>query len=474
MKKTTILICSIFGFGIGAMQAQYTNLLNFNFNNGGKPLGSVTLSAAGDKLFGMTLVGGQGYGNVFSVDTDGTNYLDMHDFYDTNASGSQPYGSLVLSASANLLYGMTTGLGGTGSGNIFCINTNGSGYRDLRDFGDTTDGGRPYGSLVLSADGKKLYGMTFEGGVGNLGNVFSVDTDGTGFKDLLDFNQTNGEEPMGALILSTDGKKLFGMAGGGFHLAGIIFSIDTGGAEYHDLLDFDGTNGSYPAYGALTLSASGTVLYGMTDQGGVDAVGNVFSIDTDGTNYHDLIDFNNITGEYAEGTLTLSDSVLYGMTLEGGAAEGNIFSIDTNGNNFSNLFSFNTADGSNPHGAVTLNRGSMYGMCENGGANGDGVVFKWRPTVTGTSELTANSEGVNVYPNPSNGKFTMQLSAGTQHVVSIEIYNMLGEKVHSNSYQLLAKSYQLDLSSQPNGVYLYRVIAESGSLVGEGKIEIER
>jgi hypothetical protein len=56
----------------------------------------------------------------------------------------------------------------------------------------------------------------------------------------------------------------------------------------------------------------------------------------------------------------------------------------------------------------------------------------------------------------------------------VEVYNVLGEKVYSNYQITKSSNYQIDLSSQPNGVYLYRVIAEDGNLAGEGKLVIER
>jgi hypothetical protein len=50
---------------------------------------------------------------------------------------------------------------------------------------------------------------------------------------------------------------------------------------------------------------------------------------------------------------------------------------------------------------------------------------------------------------------------------------MLGEKVYSN-YPLGTNHSSLDLSSNPNGIYFYRVVSENGDLVGEGKIVIEK
>jgi len=43
-----------------------------------------------------------------------------------------------------------------------------------------------------------------------------------------------------------------------------------------------------------------------------------------------------------------------------------------------------------------------------------------------------------------------------------------------NFKKLLYFSLFIDLGNQPNGIYLYRVIDESGALVGEGKFVIEK
>lgn len=99
-------------------------------------------------------------------------------------------------------------------------------------------------------------------------------------------------------------------------------------------------------------------------------------------------------------------------------------------------------------------------------------LAKWKTCNINTaavSELNAESEQVKVYPNPSNGVFTFQSSV-VSGKSSVEIYNVLGEKVYSNSYQPTANGYQLNLSNQPNGIYLYRVISETGGMIGEGKL----
>lgn len=91
---------------------------------------------------------------------------------------------------------------------------------------------------------------------------------------------------------------------------------------------------------------------------------------------------------------------------------------------------------------------------------------------TGINNLSAHND-IKIYPNPSNGQFTLQSSVNSGQL-TVEVYNTLGQQVYFNSYQPIANGYQLPLSNQPAGVYLYRVISASGNLLGEGKIVIEK
>ncbi len=111
-------------------------------------------------------------------------------------------------------------------------------------------GENPYSSLTLL--GKTLFGMTYQGGANGDGLIFSIDTNGSGYKDLLDFDNAHGYYPNDSLTFS--GKTLFGMASyGGANGDGLIFSIDTNRSGYKDLLDFNITNGKKHE-GSLALS----------------------------------------------------------------------------------------------------------------------------------------------------------------------------------------------------------------------------
>ena len=62
----------------------------------------------------------------------------------------------------------------------------------------------------------------------------------------------------------------------------------------------------------------------------------------------------------------------------------------------------------------------------------------------------------------------------------VTIYNALGEKIystilpHPDSYwDPKGALNEINLEGQPAGLYLYRVVAENGELIGNGKFIIE-
>ncbi|MEO6883613.1 MAG: choice-of-anchor tandem repeat GloVer-containing protein [Bacteroidia bacterium] len=352
----------------------FTNLFNFTSTTGQNPYGSLILS--GTILYGMTSAGGtNGLGNIFSIQTNGTGYTDLHDFAGGTADGSGPSSDLIIIGST--LYGMTPQGGANGAGVIFSISTSGGAISILHAFGSTAnDGVHPQGGLTVS--GNTLYATTPTGGANGLGNIFSFNLTGNVYTDLYDFNSgTTGMEPYCTLALANG--VLYGTAylGGGSANDGTVFSYTISSKIFTKLVTFTGTNGANPD-GSVILS--GTTLYGMTNAGGANSLGNVYAVSTTGTGFTDSFDFTGINGSTPYGTFIINGSTLYGMTTDGGtAAGGDVFSISTGGTGFTNLVNFSTtaSPGAFPHGSLVLSNNVLYGMTNAGGLNSFGTIFKY-------------------------------------------------------------------------------------------------
>ena len=90
------------------------------------------------------------------------------------------------------------------------------------------------------------------------------------------------------------------------------------------------------------------------------------------------------------------------------------------------------------------------------------------PNTSSVATVNGNGSSVNIYPNPSNGLFNVQSALGSGQM-TVEVYNTLGQKVYSQ-FTINQLTFTIDLSSQPNGIYLIRILGKDGSLVDEKKV----
>ncbi len=90
---------------------------------------------------------------------------------------------------------------------------------------------------------------------------------------------------------------------------------------------------------------------------------------------------------------------------------------------------------------------------------------------TDVQQTTASSNSISVYPNPSNGSFTIASSESLDKSV-LTIYNMLGEKVATK--ELTGNKNLLSLNGNPSGVYFYRITGETGILISNGKLILQK
>jgi uncharacterized repeat protein (TIGR03803 family) len=300
----------------------------------------------------------------------------LYDFRaDNNNNLSSPYYT-NFATDGTTLYGMTSRGGTFDLGTIFKIGRDGTGYQKLLDFDGKNKGSIPLGSLLLFND--SLYGMASSGGTQDSGVIFKININGGGFQKLVDFDGPGkGSNPKGSLIISNN--FLYGMTNkGGTNGVGVLFKVNINGTGFDKLLNFDGVaSGANPTGSLIQLHDT---LCGMTNNGGNYNKGVLFMIKTDKSAFQKYIDFDDNTyyGGYPEGSLTLYKNFLYGMTYSGGDyGSGILFKIAVNGT-FTRITSFNTASGGGgyPHGSLTVVGDSLCGMTEKGGINNKGIIFK--------------------------------------------------------------------------------------------------
>ena len=326
------------------------------YTNSGGAYPEAGLILSGNILYGTAGGGGtNASGTVFAINTNGACFTTLSDFspvsinyadnsYFTNIDGASP-NALILSG--NILYGTAEEGGTNGNGTVFAINTNGAGFTILHTFTGIfpdNDGNNPFAGLILS--GNTLYGTALDGGTNNCGTVFALNTNGTGFVTLHNFGQRNYNSSIGsytnsdgaspnALILSSN--ILYGTTrSAGNSGNGTVFALNTNGMGFTILYSFTAnsvnSDGANPSAG---LILSGNTLYGTAIYGGSGGEGTVFAINTDGTGFTNLHSFTatGLTGTNSDGAnpfggLILSGNSLYGTARNGGVVgNGTVFSL---------------------------------------------------------------------------------------------------------------------------------------------------
>lgn len=386
----------------------YTNLFNFLGASGCCPSYPGVLAQGQDgNLYGTTQSGGtHGYGTVFVVNPTAGTITTLYNFDITHGNG--PQAGLAMGFDGNF-YGTTYQGGSTPAGVIFKI-TPGGALTVLYNFMNTTDGAYPrqppipapdgnlygitgngtnyvvyrltpsgtftavatppgysYAPMLLGADGK-LYGVTNYGGTFNGGTVFQLTLGAKPkLKIIYNFNAPTGSQPGGALIQGSDGK-LYGTASlAGNSSGGVVFQLTTGGA-YKVLRNFvaapPATDGYSPTAGLV--QGSDGFLYGVNSLGGANGFGTLFKINTTGTTFAVLHNFDKLTGSNPTTTPVLHTSgKIYGMTSGGGVYnQGVFYSFDNGLKPFASIF-------------VTWSGkvGTSVGILGQGFSNATGVKF---------------------------------------------------------------------------------------------------
>lgn len=441
-RLSSPVICSIAIITAGHLHAQtYSAVCDLPDYNDGPP----DLLLSSNTLYGVSPGNGLEWfghvGDVWKVNPDGSGFWGLYVFdSNTPGEGYLPCSGMILAG--NTFYG-TAARGGLGfpNGTVFSLNMDGTGRQDIYQFTGGADGSFPFGGLVVN--GNTLFGTTAYGGISGNGTVFKVNADGTGFTTLYTFSgvgtpnpgapvtNSDGAYPQAQLVLS--GSTLYGTArGGGTGASGTVFALNTDGTGFTNLHNFepvDPTAGTNHDGAGLTapLILSGNTLFSTASSGGTSSNGTVFKLNIDGTDFSVLHTFAPTTGNgsysptnsdgIGPGTrLFLSTDTLYGTTFEGGAwGYGTVFAIKTDGTGFRLVKTFlgagdysHPGDGANPTSGLLRVGNALYGCVNSGSGNnaearmyrlafaapplsitrsGGNVVLRW-PTIYGGYEYS--------------------------------------------------------------------------------------
>jgi uncharacterized repeat protein (TIGR03803 family) len=346
-------------------------LHQLTINEGYSPVGGLTLGSD-RQLYGTTSIGAlteaNTAGTVFRIQPDGTGFTILYRFQTysaanqagtaVNADGANPETELV-EGNDGFLYGITRAGGANGTGVIFKVSKEGTGFAVLHTFGPITsavnatpvineDGIGSTSPLIAGAD-NYFYGTAANGGPSGNGTVFRVRFDGTGFEVLHAFTaivesdsstlptNEDGATPIAGLTDGQDGR-LYGVTNlGGEFGNGTLYAIDPVSRVFSVLHDFDGFKGARPT-GELLLAQDGK-LYGTTATGGTNAGGTVttagtlYSIARDGTGFTSLLSLDGADGSTPTGRLLqLNDTTFVGVAQGGGrCSQGTLFQFSLTG-----------------------------------------------------------------------------------------------------------------------------------------------
>ena len=112
-------------------------------------------------------------------------------------------------------------------------------------------------------------------------------------------------------------------------------------------------------------------------------------------------------------------------------------------------------------GSFTVTLISSDGSCSDT-AFGKVVVIN----TTGFNENQINTLNFEIYPNPTNRILTLKINKPNTDQISINIFNILGEKVNVPELdESLEEIYEIDVTGQHEGVYFLQIVSDNKNVV---------
>lgn len=352
--RYAVAVLAFFTLAAASLHAQYSEIYNFNWHAEGANPNAPALLAQGQdgNLYGTLQTQLAGDGSVFGWSVSGSSLGQIYGFL--GPDGSYPQSGLSLGIDGSF-YGTTEEGGLNGKGTVFKI-TPGGVLTQLYSFTDGVDSAYPWAPPIQAPDGN-IYGATYNGT--NPGRAYKITPAG-----VFSMIAVLPSKTLAPFILGTDGNLYGTTPYGGTYNRGTVFRLTTKGV----LTIIHSFAGEQPA-GPVLQAADGK-LYGTTPWGGTNNQGIIYSMTTSGAAYKVLHNFQLSEGSNSSsGLVQGSDKFLYGVAEAGGGnGQGSLFKINTTGTIFSLLYNFQTAFGDTPMSTPVLHtNGIIYGTTNHGG-----------------------------------------------------------------------------------------------------------
>ncbi len=255
----------------------------------------------------------QSLGRIFALAADGNGYRVLKKFDITTDQTALPFG--LIEARNGRLYGVT----GTGSplGAVYGISKDGSAFQILARFQRPKTNGQYPRGLLLEGPAGQLYGVTASDRTAFLGTVYRMSLDGSGFETLHTFTGGGlGAQPDTGLVLATDGYLDGQAARGGAGQVGGVFKLQLDGSGYQ----FHPTGAGGTQWYRGVIESGDGFLYGAQPGGGPQFNGTLFRMRPDGAGYETLHAFSETTelptGVRPKQLLHGSDGQLYCLAFQ--------------------------------------------------------------------------------------------------------------------------------------------------------------
>ncbi len=430
----------------------------YHFNealNGKTPVEQLVIAPNG-KLYGGTSQGGAfNRGVLFEFDPVTHIYIKKLDFDTINGLS---YGVSMMRSVNGKLYGTCEYCGTNGGGILFQYDPATNIYIKKIDFGITSIGHFPTGTLIEASDGN-LYGCLhgFLGGAAGAqpgdgdGMVYQYNKTNNTVTPKIDFLNQNEGRPLSSLVQTADGK-IYGTTTDNYFdvNAGSVFQFDP--VLNNHIFTANFLSSSWGGRPTALINGNNGKLYGIAKTTPSNYTSVLFEYDLISNSILNKVNVSQNLGflETFNSISLAADGIVYGVTIYGGSKDsGSVFRFNPSTGIVTTIINCDKAKGYRPLGALLD-----------------------PDMITGVKKIN-NLNSLVVYPNPNNGSFTINLeSIKTKGPVTVTICNVLGQEMVTKSGNIYNNLIEVKEAELQPGVYFVKLRQEN-TFIGQGKFAVE-